>query len=288
MPDLTDRGRQHLLGLTQFIDGRDHREHQSKGMCTRHPQRRAQLIHQQVGAAQQLQTQTTNTQRGVCFWGLGERGQRLVSADIEGAQDHRPRRHRTHNLLEHDNLLRLGGQAVGAEKKKLAPQEADAVRAGSRGSMCVLQVGRIAPNVDAPPVLRDGGLGIGNQSRRSRNIGDGLRGWVDDQRPSVAVEQHRLSIDDGVHQPGDPNNRRQPQRPRQDRRMRGRGSLFGREAHDQRPIQSGGLRRREVASDHNRWRRRWRRHITHPMQGASELLDHILDVRGSRLEYLIV
>ena len=115
-----------------------------------------------------------------------------------------------------------------------------------------------------------------------------LRGRVDDQRAPVSVEQDDLTVGDRIDQPGDADDRGQSERPGQDGRVRRRRSLFCCEAHDQRAVEPGSLRRCQVASDHNRRLRGRGRHITHPVQGAPDLLDHILDVRRSRPEYFIV
>ena len=78
-----------------------------------------------------------------------------------------------------------------------------------------------------------------------------VRRRVDLERPRLAVEQERRSVLDPEDGVADPDHRRQPQRPREDRRMRGGGAVRCSDADDARRIESGGIGRRQLAGDHD-------------------------------------
>ena len=79
--------------------------------------------------------------------------------------------------------------------------------------------------------------------------GDVVLGDVHPQRALGAVEDHQGAVGDVQRPRLDARDRRDVQRPGEDRDMRRRAAGLGAEAHHLRPVQRGGVRRREVLGD---------------------------------------
>ena len=248
------------------------------------PKRGPHLVRQQVRPAQELETKATHPQGRVRLGWLRQGWEWFVRSHVEGSQDDRPRPHRIRNRLQHRDLLILGGELVGAEKEELAAEQSDAVRAGGRGALGILEVGRVAADLDPASIPRDGGFGIDHQCGPSTQVRNRVRRWIDEHRALVAVEQQGLTIGDRVEQARDANHGRQAERAGEDRRMRRRRSLLGGKADDEGAVQAGRLRGGEVARHHDRGLQRQRRDVAQSMQGSTHLLDHVVDISRARLK----
>ena len=211
-------------------------------------------------------------------------GQRFVGADVQRAQDDRPVPHGGRHRLQHRDLFVLARQLIRAEKEELAAKQSDAVGPGGGGALRVLKVGGVTTDLDPAAILGEGRLRVDRQRGRPGNAANRVRRWVDEQRPRIAVEQQGLAVGDGVDQAGDADDGRQAERAGEDRRVRRRRALFGGEPDHQRAVEAGGLRGREVARHHDRGLRRWRGHVAQPEQGATHLLDHVVDISRARLK----
>ena len=218
---------------------------------------------------------------------MGERRQRLIGPHVERSQDHGPLAHRRGDLFEDGDLFIFRRQAIGAEEKKLAPQQADPVGAGCGGSPCIIDAGGVAADFDPAAVTRHGRLSICGSLGRWAHGGDHLSGRIDQEGAIVAVEQYHLTTFDRLEQAGNADDRGQAQGSSQDRGVGGGASLLGGETEDEGAIETSRLRRREIPRHHDRrLQRRWRR-TAGAMQRASELSDHILDIGRARLKYRI-
>ena len=93
----------HRLGLIEFIDHGDHREHEFERAPARGAQQRADLAAHQAGAVE-AEPDRAPAERGVFLFQAAHIGQHLVAADIERA--------------ERDRLL-AGGVEHGAVKREL-------------------------------------------------------------------------------------------------------------------------------------------------------------------------
>jgi len=253
----------------------------------RDAERRAQLIEQQVRTSKQLQPQSPHAQRRVGLGWLGQRRQRLIGADVERSQDHRPPAHRRGHGFEDRDLLIFRREAIGTEEKKLAPQQTDPIGAGRGGSQCILDARGVASDLHPATVASHRRLGVGGSLRRWLQRGDGIGGRIDHECPLVPIEQDRLTIFDRLDEAGDADHRGKAQGSSQNRRVGGGASLFRGKAEHERPVEPRGLRGREIACDEDRWsRRRWWCG-GHTVQRMSKLIDDVLDIGRTCLEYWI-
>ena len=78
-----------------------------------------------------------------------------------------------------------------------------------------------------------------------------IGGWVDQHRARLAVEQHGRAVLDLEDRVAETDDRRQPERTREDRRVGGGGAVRGGDPGHERGIERGGIAGRELAGDHD-------------------------------------
>src|ERR1700730_9336748 len=127
----------------------------------------SQLLGQQLRPAEELETKAAHPERRGRLGRLRQGWKWFVRADVEGAEDDGPIPHRGCDRLQQRDLLVLGGQLVRAEKKELAAEQSDAIRAGSGGALSILEVGGVAADLDPTAVPGEGGVRINRQRGRT-------------------------------------------------------------------------------------------------------------------------
>ena len=117
------------LGLVEFLDGGDHREHELQIASAGRPQQRADLAAQQARPIEP-EPDRAPAQRRILLLDIAHIGQHLVAADVERAEDHRP----VAGGIEHGAVERelLGGTREAGRHHELqfGAEQPDAGRAG--------------------------------------------------------------------------------------------------------------------------------------------------------------
>ena len=119
---------EHLLGLAQLADARDHREHDAHAPVHRRAQEAAQLRLEQLALAQ-AEADRAQPERRVGL--VAERGERhhLVAAEIEGAEGRGERMQPLEHAARVQEVLLLLRQIGAIEEEELGAVEADALGA---------------------------------------------------------------------------------------------------------------------------------------------------------------
>ena len=159
-----------------------------------------------------------------------------LSADVERAQDHRPALDRFGHLPVGLKLLFFARQVLAIEEHELAAEEADAVGARFQDFGHVLRQLDIGEELDRRAVLRRGGsllqalqpLALGPELglalavfRQHQRVG------IDDQQAALAVDDQHLALADRLEGVVQTDNRRDGERARNDRGVRGDAAYVG-------------------------------------------------------------
>ena len=189
-------------------------------------------------------------EEGVAFLGEVQVRDRLVAADIEGADDHRARAGQACRRGEDLGLLVLGGRLRAVHEQQLGAEEADAF--GARGER-VLHLGErrdVGADLDAPAVGRRGVAGgraldpLPDRPQRGalrvvelRHRG---RGIGDHQAP-LAVDDDLLPVPQGADSVGDADDAGDAEGTGEDHGVRG-----GAAAGEDEPLEAGLVEGEEV------------------------------------------
>ena len=152
-PELLPRGLEHLLGVPDLVERRDHREHDADLAVSARPQDGPELRHEEVGTREAVSDPTPAEKR----IGLALRGPvrpELVAPDVE-RPDHDGRRgHGRRDAPVRLVLLVLRWEIVAGDEQVLRSEQADSARPPVP---CSLGLGRklyVRGKVDRPPVER--------------------------------------------------------------------------------------------------------------------------------------
>jgi hypothetical protein len=210
---------------------------------------------------------------------LGEERQRLVGADVERADHERAAVEGGRDLGQRGVLLLLAGRVLAAEEEELRAQEADALgalrdRARRLGDGAEVR-GDLDPAAVASVCGRGGALAalVGDAALlvlAALGGGERVGVGVDGHGARVAVEDERRAVGGVEQRRADPDDRRDPERAREDRGVRRRAPAGRRDAPDEVAVKGGGLARGQVLGDeHPRAHDRRR-----PPAGPGEVAEH--------------
>ena len=237
------------LGLLDGGDHRGHDPHLGLGGGLRAGQG-LELVVEDVGVPAGGAV-GAHAQRGVLLGRVGEEGQRLVGARVEGAHNHLLAGEGGEHLRVGLDLLLDGGLGRLVEEAELGAEQADAHGVGLGGRAGGGTVTDVGEQLDLVTVLGGavavedahalGQLAGVAQGVLARVEGDGALGAVDED--DVAVGQ---GVGDGLAGAHDRGN---AQGSREDRRVGGGAALGGDEGDDLLRVEQGGVGRGEVACD---------------------------------------
>ena len=211
--------------------------------------------------ALERQADPADAEEGVVLRRHRQGRQRLVGARVERAHDQRPPVERDRDPPQGLGLLVLVGELGRAQEQELGAQQADALgaqldRAG--GLAGAAEVGehldpgavpcdaparpRAPPRAAAPPPRSLAPLPA-SRSKASRGI--------DRHGPGIAVEQQSRPVSDAEHAGPEPDDRRQSQRPGQDRGVGGGRAARGGDRQHPLRVKTGGIGGRQLVGDHD-------------------------------------
>ncbi len=183
----------------------------------------------------------------------------LASSEIVGPDDRRERRGGLDELEVDPQMILLGGQVgIGLHVEELAAVEPDPARAETAEGAQLLrqvdvrhQLDRDAVRGDRRRLARLGDASPGRDLRGAQLLvlGQDLRGRMQDDQAGAAVHDHRVGVRHVVGDFLETGHRGQPERPGDDRRMRGPAAGLDGEADDLVAAQPDRFRRHEVVGD---------------------------------------
>ena len=256
---------EHLPGLDQLAGRRHHREHDARREAPRGLADRRQLVAQQV-AVLEAQPDAALTEERVGLRGHRQVRQRLVAADVEGAQRDRagrpsPRRsRRTPPAAPRRSARPLRSRKRNSVRTSPAPSApaASAARASATEP-------RLAATVNAVPSRETAGCSA-RASCRARPLGSLAGALADTPRPAPSTASTCSSpvlpssddggaLGQGQHVAAGRHDHRDVPGPGQDRGVRGRAPVRQDHAGHQVQVQAGGLGGRQVVGDQDSRRR---------------------------------
>ena len=126
------------FGSLQFPYGSNHGEHNLQIAVDRSTENSAQLGTEDFFPGQ-AEAKTAQAQSGILFLLKTQVGNLLVSADVQGTDNHGTVAHDLSNLLVSFEQLILRGQGVPAQIQEFASHQADTFAVGSYGSLGILR-----------------------------------------------------------------------------------------------------------------------------------------------------
>ena len=287
---------QHGLGVAQFGQQADHREHHPDLAEGGGAQDRPQLGAQDFRAIQP-DAQAAFAEERVFLLGNGQVNQRLVAAYVERANDQRPVRSQRlgDGLVGFELLVFVGGGAAFQEQEFRA-QQSDAFAAQARNLFGFGQTADVADYFHAMAVQRDRrfvrhrhlGLPAGGQSFLGfADAGDLLRAGIQPQGALAAVENHRRAVGQ-FQRPGfDAGDRRDVQGAGQNGDVRGRAAQRGAETPHPVAVEAGGVGRGELLGHQNGVDRRFPALRFGPGQQGQHPPPHVAQIVGASRQQFV-
>ena len=192
---------------------------------------------------------------------VGQVGQRLVAADIDGSEDDRPVARGFEDLGVEPLLPVAPRKRGGHEELELGPEQADPVGPAHRQGRGILGKAGVDHHADLHPVAGPGGkrphrgeLGAALLADRHAMLEAGGQrpGRTDDHAAVVAVDEDRLAFLDAVADVVEAADHRHSDRARDDHHVRGQRAFLEQHGLEPSPVifeQVGGA---EVARDQHR------------------------------------
>ena len=242
------------VGLDEFVEARDHRIHQLHVALDAGAQNGPKLRAENILL---LKTEANGAvaEEGIHLRRHIEMSHELVATEIERANDHRcgPQRRRHHAIrLE---LLLLRRELVAVQEKIFRAEQTHAFRAAAAHLLHVVRALDVRGERELHAVERDRGLvrGVAQLlveadvlAHELAVLEERLIRGIDDNPPVVAIEQNVLAVAQfGAGLPH-ADHRRDAQRARHDRGVRGLAPDIGGEAEHVFLVEHRGARRRQI------------------------------------------
>ena len=236
---------------------RQHRDHDLQLAVGRGAQQRAQLGQEHLRLGQRVAHRAQPERRVGLHAGVGA-VERLVVADVEGADGDRPGRHRLDHRAVGLVLLVLVGQGVAADEQELGTVQADAVGVGGLDCGQVLGAFDVGEQVDGLAV-EGGGAGVAQAvelgaldfqlAAAQPVLLDDLLARGDDDHAAGAVDDDELVVLEQVAHVVQADHRRDLEAAGDDRGVAGGPADVGDEAGDVVVAEADGVGRRQVVGD---------------------------------------
>ncbi len=285
-----------FLGLHDLLRLADHGVHHLDVVLGAHPQNRAQLGLEN-GRVGQAIADPAKPEKRVHLGRRAGFAVELVPAQVQGADDDRVRGHGLGHFAVGRELLVLAREILAVQVEELRAEQADPFRvdlfqrrhvvgeldvAGHHHPMAVGRFRRQVAQGRQPFLDRVTfrfELAVDKQC---------LAGGFDDQRAAVAVEDRLLAVVDVLADIVQADHRRQVQRPRHDRRVRGVTAHVGGKPDHVFAVERGRVRRRQIIRDHDRVRRQvGEQAVFLSHQVAQDPAADVADIRRSFAEIFV-
>ena len=220
---------------------------------------RAQLRQEHLGSREREPDPADAEERVGLGWHR-QRRQRLVRAGVERAHDERAPVERDGDLAQGCGLLVFVGQLGPVEEQELGAEQPDALGAELDRFCGLVRRAEVREHLDPGPVAGGAGLVRALAGRCAAALGAlaavgsvalrVVRG-VDLEGAGLAVDEDGRAVGDLQDRVAETDDRREPERTREDRGVSGGGAVRGCDSGDERRIQGGGVAGGELAGDHD-------------------------------------
>jgi hypothetical protein len=220
-------------------------------------QDRPQLRRQDV-AALQREADAAHAEERVGLGRHRQRGERLVGAGVEGADDERAAFERLRDVAQGLRLLVLVGQLGAVEEEELGAQQSDALGAEPHRLGRLRRGAEVGEDLDARAVARRAGLmralargGAAGLRVLAALLGvaHDVRRRIDLDRAGLAVKQQGRPLVHGDERVAEADDGGQPEPAREDGGVRGRGAVGGGDAGHERRVEPRGVGGRQLGGD---------------------------------------
>ena len=249
-----------VAGLLDLVEPRDERNHQLDVGVGRRAQDGADLGPEHLGLVE-TDADGAPAEERVRLGRTAERRRELVPAQVEGAHHDGMAGERFAHPPEVGRLLVLRGEGAVLRDEELRPQQADAFGAVRlRGRDLVGEV-HVAAQRHTHAVHRHRRLGDGLLEMRRQlppprlaplRLRGFLGGRIEEDGAARAVQDHHGARRDARHRAPQTEDRRDPDRVRQDRRMRGARALLADQADHVLAVELDREPRRQLLGDDDR------------------------------------